>query len=81
MHVDNVGAICLCNNGGGKRMRHVDIRGFYIRDYVEDGVVKIVFVKSVNNKADPYTKNVDGNCYHGHHGSYLIKNGDGTVNG
>ena len=73
MNVDNVGSICLFNNGSGKHMRHVDIRGFYIRDYVENKAIKIQFIKSEENMADPYTKNVKSKFFHDHHGTYMFQ--------
>ena len=30
-----------------------------MREYVDEGVVKIIFVKSKDNKADPFTKNLN----------------------
>ena len=59
VHCDNVGAIFLAYNAkNSQRTKHVDIRAHYVRQYVEDGTVKIIFVKSENNAADSYTKNV-----------------------
>ena len=67
VHCDNVGAIFLANNAkNSQRTRHVGIRAHYIRQYVEDGTVKIVFVKSEDNTADAYTKNVSGVLYSRH---------------
>ena len=37
-----------------------------IREYIEDGKVKIVFVKSEENIADIFTKNVNGEIYNKH---------------
>ena len=31
------------------------------RQYVEEGIVKVIFVQSAENKADTFTKNVSGN--------------------
>ena len=39
-----------------KLSKHLDIKVHFIRSYVKDGTVKIVFVKSENNLADSYTK-------------------------
>jgi hypothetical protein len=45
VNVDNVGAIYLASNATtSQRMRHIDVRYHFVRDYVEDGVVQIVFV-------------------------------------
>ena len=55
---DNVGAIYLANNHTtGQRTKHIDIRTHFVRQYIEDGIIKIVFVKSEENDADIYTKN------------------------
>jgi predicted site-specific integrase-resolvase len=42
------------------RTRHVDVRYHYVREYVEDGFVKIVLVRSEDNLADEFTKNDSG---------------------
>ena len=57
VQVDNVGAIFLATNYTGKRTRHIDAKYHFIRDYVEDGTVKIQFVKTEDNLADIFTKN------------------------
>ena len=57
--VDNVGAIYIANNAVTKRTKHIDTRYHMIHEHVEDGIVKIIFVKSNNNLADPFTKTVD----------------------
>ena len=56
--VDNMGAIYMSENDGLKKSRHIDIRYHFIREYVDQGIVKIVFVKSEDNKADTFTKNL-----------------------
>ena len=52
-----MGAIFLATNYTGKRTRHIDAKYHFIRDYVEDGTVKIQFVKTEENLADIFTKN------------------------
>lgn len=56
--VDNMGAIYLAEGKGSKRTKHIDMRYHYVREYVEDGILKIIFVRSQENMADPFTKNV-----------------------
>lgn len=58
IHVDNMGAIYLAEGQGGKRTKHVDIRYHFVREYVENGILKVIFIRSEENMADPYTKNV-----------------------
>jgi hypothetical protein len=65
--VDNVGAIFLANNKAvSDRTKHVDVRHHFVREYIEDGVVKIIFVKSEENDADIFTKNTTGIIHEKH---------------
>jgi hypothetical protein len=50
--VDNIGAVYLSKNATtGNRTKHIDTRYHFVREYVEDGVVKVIFVRSENNDA------------------------------
>ena len=40
------------------RTKHIDVRYHFIREYIVDGTVEIIFVPSENNDADIFTKNV-----------------------
>ena len=73
INVDNVGAIYLANNADGKRTKHIDIRYHFVREYVEKNIVKIIFVTTNENIADPYTKNVSEHTYVQHHAKYMLK--------
>jgi hypothetical protein len=64
---DNVGAIYLANNHSvGQRTKHIDTRRHFVREYIEDGVFKIIFVKSGDNDADIMTKNTTEELYNKH---------------
>jgi hypothetical protein len=72
VHVDNVGAIYLSNNATtSQRTKHIDIRYHYVREYIEDGILKILFVKSEQNDADIYTKNLSQDLYYEHSRKYM----------
>ena len=59
MQVDNIGAIFLSENTSiYQQTKHIDVRCHFIRDYVEDGIVKIQSVCLEENMADPYTNNL-----------------------
>ena len=59
VRVDNVGAIFMSKNiSTSNCTKHVDIRTKYVNEYVEDGIIKIIFVQSGNNDSDIMTKNV-----------------------
>ena len=47
VHVDNVGAIFLLDNIlVSQHMKYIYVRHHFIRDYVEDGTVKVQFFRS-----------------------------------
>ena len=71
LNVDNVGALYLCENEVGPRTRHIGAREFYVKEYTEDGIVKVVFVPSGKNQADPFTKNMNADGHHDHSGIYM----------
>ena len=84
VRVDNVGAIYLAQNAvSGPRTKHVDIRYHFVRDYIEQGMVKIVFVKSAENDSDIYTKNLGEELFYKHSGKYsqaILDDGKGVGN-
>ena len=73
---DNVGAIFLGYNAKtSPRTKHVDIKAHFVREYVSEGIVKIIFVKSEDNDSDIWTKNTDKKTYVRHRGKFMgIKN-------
>ena len=74
LKVDNVGAIYLANNQfTGQRTKHIDVRWHYVRNLIQDEpkLLEIEFVKSDDNKADTYTKNVNGMLFEKHTETYM----------
>ena len=67
VRVDNVGAIFMAENvSTSSRTKHVDIRYHFVQEFIEDGFIKIIFVRTGDNKADIFTKNVVGELYDKH---------------
>ncbi|KAL7563774.1 hypothetical protein ACA910_020458 [Epithemia clementina (nom. ined.)] len=59
VYVDNIGAIWLTENQSTSECtKHIDVRTHYVREYIEDGTIKTIFVKSEDNIADIETKNL-----------------------
>ena len=54
-----------------KGWTNIDIRYHFIREYIEDGVVHIIFVKTDENKADPFTKSASGDLHNEHKKNYI----------
>lgn len=70
--VDNVGAIFLSQNQSvNQRTRHIDVRYHFLREHVENGTIEVNFVRSEDNIADLFTKNVGIEVYKKHSGKLL----------
>jgi hypothetical protein len=76
VRVDNVGAIFMAENvTTTARTKHVDIRYHFVREFVEDGFIRIIFVRTAENIADMFTKNVSGPIYERHSGKFVGSKG------
>jgi Reverse transcriptase (RNA-dependent DNA polymerase) len=65
INIDNTGAIMLLENESiSHRTKHIDVRTHFMRDLKEDNIIKVEYINTKFNHADPYTKNVVGNDYH-----------------
>nr|GEY25519.1 retrovirus-related Pol polyprotein from transposon TNT 1-94 [Tanacetum cinerariifolium] len=57
MYCDNKSAIALCcNNVQHSKSNHIDIRYHFIKEHVENGVIKLYFVNTKYQLADIFTK-------------------------
>ncbi|GKA28901.1 retrovirus-related pol polyprotein from transposon TNT 1-94 [Tanacetum coccineum] len=57
MYCDNKSAIALCcNNVQHSRSKHIDIRFYFIKKHVENGVIELYFVNTEYQLADIFTK-------------------------
>ena len=67
VRVDNVGAIFMLENVSAiSRTKHIDIRYSFVREFVADKFIKIIFVRTEENVSDGFTKNVSGDIYERH---------------
>ena len=58
---DNQGAIKLGHNAEfHKRTKHIDIKYHYIRELVEDNKIRIIYINTKNQLANPLTKAITG---------------------
>ena len=72
VYVDNVGAMFMVENPSTTgRAKHVNIRYHFVREYVRDGIIKVEFVRSGENLADGFTKNVNRDIYWNHSDQYM----------
>ena len=64
------------NSSSGVQTRHIDTQYHFLRKHIEDGFIKIVFVRSCENVGDIFTQKVNKNIYVKHVSKFL-----GRVNG
>jgi len=67
VEVDNKGAVDLANgwscNGGTK---HMDVRMMFVRELKEEGIIKVKWIPTAENKSDIFTKNTDAKTFNKH---------------
>jgi hypothetical protein len=69
---DNVGAMFMAQNASsGVRTRHIDTLNHYVGENLEEGIINIEFVKSIENDSDIFTKNVSQEIYDKHVTKFL----------
>jgi hypothetical protein len=72
LDMDNKGARDLvCNWSAGGRLRHLDIRQYFLRDLKEDGLVWTTWIPTEDNSADVLTKNLSGPLFEKHIRAYV----------
>ena len=54
------------NQNTSYRTKHVDICFHFIRQHIQEGNVKVEFVRSRENDADLFTKNINGETFEEH---------------
>jgi hypothetical protein len=64
---DNVGAIYLANNHcNSQRTKHIGTFQHFVREWVEDDFLKIIFTPTLNNTADIFNKNTTEDVFNTH---------------
>ena len=76
VRVDNIGAIFMAENVAvSQRTKHVDVRYRFVQEFVMDGFLKIIFVRTGDNDADIFTKNLGGDLHEKHRDKMVIPKG------
>jgi hypothetical protein len=76
MKTDNIGVIFMSENTStGFRTWHVDTRYHFVRKFIEDGFIKIEFVRSVEIDSDLFKKNFNQEFYVKHTMKFLEDSG------
>ena len=76
VRVDNIGAIFMAENVAvSQRTKHIDVRYCFVQEFVMDGFLKIIFVRTGDNHADIFTKNLSGDLHEKHRDKMVIPKG------
>ena len=62
---DNVGSLFMSNITSTFCISHMDVKCKYVTEYMEHGIVKIIFVKSAKNESCTH-KDLSGELHHQH---------------
>ena len=54
------------------KSKHIDTRAKYVTQFIADGFLKILFVKTEENTSDIFTKNVSKETQEKHIGDYVL---------
>ena len=74
MNVDNQGAVFLAQNDRASiRTCHINVRYHFVREYMENRMVKIMFVRSEENNLDVFTKNLMREIFCRHNEKFLVE--------
>jgi len=64
---DNQAAIYMAQScASSERNKHINIRYYFIKDLVHDKIIELYYIKSADNPADLFTKNLGKMKYHRH---------------
>jgi hypothetical protein len=55
------------------KSKHMDTRAKFVTQFIADGFLKIIFVKTSDNTSDPLTKNVSGETHEKHINEFVWK--------
>jgi hypothetical protein len=73
LHIENKGVVDLTKNWSiGGRMRHIEVRYYFIRELREAAIIQVHWIESQQNSADLFTKNLPGPLYR-QHASKLVR--------
>ena len=77
VRVDDLGAIFMADNiSVSQRTKHVNVCYGFVQQFCLEGFIKVVFVKTDENDADFFTKNLDGEKFAKHADKLVADKGE-----
>ena len=77
IYCDNLGAIFLAYNAKvSSRTKQIQLKTHFVREYIDKNIVKIIFVRSLENNGDLWTKNTSDAIYNKHSDKFMETRND-----
>ena len=74
VHVNNIGAIYMAKNGSSSNQtKHINMLYHFLKESIEEGIMKIEFVILENNNSDIFTKNLGWELFKKHSEKFMKK--------
>ena len=80
VHVNNIGATYMAENGSSSNQtKHINMLYHFLKESIEEGIMKIEFVILENNNSDIFTKNLGQELFKKHSEKFMKKQIDDKV--
>lgn len=77
VRVDNEGDILLTRNcSAGKISKHIDVKYHFVRQYEEEGIIMVEFIRTLDNVEDIFTKNTSGEKFYENVNKFMMESLD-----
>lgn len=63
LYEDNQSAIKIAHNPGNRRVKHLDIKHYFIKEKLDNGIINIEYVCTNEQLGDLFTKPLGGNLF------------------
>ena len=74
--IDNIGVIFMSENVAVlQQTKHVDVKYHFVQEVVQDGFLRIIFVRTTENDADLFTKNLPADVHERHTRKIIAEKG------
>ena len=75
---DNQAALLIAKRGVISRMKHIDIRKYYIKEEVDQGMIKLEYTSTADNLADILTKPLGSQILEKHTSTLFVNSKQGA---
>jgi len=74
VRIDNIAAKFMAETASASsRTKHIDVKYHYVREFVEQGFIKIIYIATEENISDMFTKNIKKELHEKHSRKFVIE--------